>query len=213
MLDEAHIIKNHNTAAARAACSLHAMHRFALTGTPVQNQVSDLWSVMQFLIPEFLGDLKAFREQFIEPIRRSFVSKKEVQNLSQALTDIDEEDILERKKFSSSSAKSERVDTSLKDNNMTRTHDHTLDSMQYTDRDVQSNTAAEGQRQGQGQISTICFLSESMSKSRRQQDKHQQRRKEEEEEEEEEEEPKYSKEEKRKIDAKQVSTYEGIVYL
>ena len=55
VLDEAQNIKNPETRQARAARSLEADYRIALTGTPVENNVGDLWSIMEFLNPGFLG--------------------------------------------------------------------------------------------------------------------------------------------------------------
>jgi len=69
ILDEAQNIKNHGTKSARAARSLSAGYRIALTGTPVENSVSDLWSIMEFLNPGFLGNHQQFREHFLVPIQ------------------------------------------------------------------------------------------------------------------------------------------------
>jgi len=69
VLDEAQNIKNPETLQARAARSLTAGYRIALTGTPVENNVGDLWSVMEFLNPGFLGSREAFRRSFFLPIQ------------------------------------------------------------------------------------------------------------------------------------------------
>lgn len=68
ILDEAQNIKNPDSQVARAASALQAAHRFALTGTPVENSVRDLWSVMHFLMPGYLGSRKDFHERFAAPI-------------------------------------------------------------------------------------------------------------------------------------------------
>ncbi|MCL1856954.1 MAG: DEAD/DEAH box helicase [Kiritimatiellaeota bacterium] len=68
ILDEAQHIKNRATQNAQAAKQLRAAHRLVLTGTPVENSVADLWSIMNFLMPAYLGDYKAFRENFEEPM-------------------------------------------------------------------------------------------------------------------------------------------------
>ncbi len=69
VLDEAQQIKNPHTAQARAARSLTADYRVALTGTPVENHLGDLWSVMEFLNPGFLGTLTDFKRNFLVPIQ------------------------------------------------------------------------------------------------------------------------------------------------
>jgi SNF2 family DNA or RNA helicase len=69
ILDEAQNIKNPETRQAGAARALEAGHRIALTGTPVENNVGDLWSIMQFLNPGFLGSQAAFKRKFFLPIQ------------------------------------------------------------------------------------------------------------------------------------------------
>ena len=68
-LDEAQYIKNPETAQARAAHTLKADYRFALTGTPVENHIGDLWSIMEFLNPGFLGTAADFKRDFFIPIQ------------------------------------------------------------------------------------------------------------------------------------------------
>lgn len=70
ILDEAQNIKNSETAQSKAVRSLRAGYRVALTGTPVENHVGDLWSVMDFLNPGFLGSRSDFRRHFFLPIQR-----------------------------------------------------------------------------------------------------------------------------------------------
>ena len=69
ILDEAQNIKNAQTKQARAAYSLPADYRIALTGTPVENHVGDLWSIMEFLNPGFLGTRAEFKRTFFVPIQ------------------------------------------------------------------------------------------------------------------------------------------------
>jgi SNF2 family DNA or RNA helicase len=69
ILDEAQNIKNPETKQAKAARSLPADCRIALTGTPVENHVGDLWSIMEFLNPGFLGTQAAFKRTFFIPIQ------------------------------------------------------------------------------------------------------------------------------------------------
>jgi len=68
ILDEAQHIKNRATQNAVAAKKLRAHHRLVLTGTPVENSVMDLWSIMDFLMPRYLGMHDTFRKQYEIPI-------------------------------------------------------------------------------------------------------------------------------------------------
>ena len=69
VLDEAQNIKNPETKQAKAARALEADYRIALTGTPVENNVGDLWSIMEFLNPGFLGNQAGFKRNFFIPIQ------------------------------------------------------------------------------------------------------------------------------------------------
>ena len=69
VLDEAQNIKNPETKQAKAARSLEADYRIALSGTPVENNVGDLWSIMEFLNPGFLGSQNEFKRRFFLPIQ------------------------------------------------------------------------------------------------------------------------------------------------
>jgi SNF2 family DNA or RNA helicase len=69
ILDEAQNIKNAQTKQAQAARALSAEFRIALTGTPVENHVGDLWSILEFLNPGWLGTSSTFRKQFFVPIQ------------------------------------------------------------------------------------------------------------------------------------------------
>ena len=68
--DEAQAIKNHLSQQAKAVRALPAASRIALTGTPVENQLSELWSIMEFANPGLLGSAKAFRERYAVPVER-----------------------------------------------------------------------------------------------------------------------------------------------
>ena len=70
ILDEAHHIKNPDSQVAQAACALHSDHRFVLTGTPMENSVRDLWSIMHFALPGYLGSRQDFRERYEQPLGR-----------------------------------------------------------------------------------------------------------------------------------------------
>jgi SNF2 family DNA or RNA helicase len=69
VLDEAQNIKNPETKQASAARALSADYRIALTGTPVENNVGDLWSIMEFLNPGLLGTRADFKRNFYLPIQ------------------------------------------------------------------------------------------------------------------------------------------------
>jgi SNF2 family DNA or RNA helicase len=71
ILDEAQNIKNPDSQQARAARALKGGYRIALTGTPVENHVGDLWSLMEFLNPGLLGTQAEFKRNFFVPIQAS----------------------------------------------------------------------------------------------------------------------------------------------
>ncbi|MDB6136577.1 MAG: hypothetical protein JWM59_4820 [Verrucomicrobiales bacterium] len=68
ILDEAGFIRNPDTQAAKAARALQAGARFALTGTPIENGMRDLWSLMEFALPGCLGTRKDFQERYETPL-------------------------------------------------------------------------------------------------------------------------------------------------
>lgn len=68
IIDEAQYIKNHNTQAAKAVKSIDAACRFALTGTPIENRLSELWSIFDYLMPGFLYGYQRFRTEIEIPV-------------------------------------------------------------------------------------------------------------------------------------------------
>ncbi|MGH9092385.1 MAG: DEAD/DEAH box helicase, partial [Acidimicrobiales bacterium] len=70
VLDEAQNVKNPEAKQTKAVRSLRAPHRIALTGTPVENHLGELWSIMEVLNPGLLGSAASFRERFAVPIER-----------------------------------------------------------------------------------------------------------------------------------------------
>lgn len=68
VLDEAQYIKNHATAAAKAVKVIKSRFRFALTGTPIENRLSELWSIFDYLMPGFLYGYDIFRREFEIPV-------------------------------------------------------------------------------------------------------------------------------------------------
>ena len=70
VLDEAQFIKNQATAAAKAVKVIRGKHRLALTGTPIENRLSELWSIFDFLMPGFLYRYETFRTEMERPIAK-----------------------------------------------------------------------------------------------------------------------------------------------
>ena len=70
VLDEAQAIKNPQTRAHQCVCRLSARTRLALTGTPVENHLGELWSLFEFLLPGLLGSRTDFRRKFRRPIEK-----------------------------------------------------------------------------------------------------------------------------------------------
>ena len=68
ILDEAQYIKNWATSTAKSAKQLKSDHRLALSGTPVENHLIDLWAIFDFLAPGFLGKLSDFQKNYVRPI-------------------------------------------------------------------------------------------------------------------------------------------------
>ncbi|MFJ4440532.1 SNF2-related protein [Pseudomonas sp. NPDC089422] len=70
VLDEAQNIKSSTSKAALAVCELQANQRLCLTGTPMENNLGELWSIFHFLMPGWLGDVKRFNQDYRTPIER-----------------------------------------------------------------------------------------------------------------------------------------------
>lgn len=70
LLDESQQIKNPASSTAKAAFRIKCKNRLALSGTPVENSLSDLWSQMQFVNPGMLGSLKTFQTEYVNPSRK-----------------------------------------------------------------------------------------------------------------------------------------------
>ena len=68
LLDEAQNIKNAASQAARAVKTIRSKNRFAMTGTPIENRLSELWSIFDFLMPGYLGTYKKFKERYEAPV-------------------------------------------------------------------------------------------------------------------------------------------------
>lgn len=70
IIDEAQYIKNHKTRNAEAVKQINSLHRFALTGTPIENSLAELWSIFDYLMPGYLFTYSYFKKEFEAPIVR-----------------------------------------------------------------------------------------------------------------------------------------------
>jgi SNF2 family DNA or RNA helicase len=70
VLDEAQHIKNRTTRNAQSVKSLKSVQKLVLTGTPVENSVSDVWSIFDFLLPDYLGDYSTFKDQTEQAVQQ-----------------------------------------------------------------------------------------------------------------------------------------------
>lgn len=71
VIDEAQYIKNPKASQTKAVKAIHALHRFALTGTPIENKLSELWSIFDFLMPGFLYRYSDFQDRFENAIAKN----------------------------------------------------------------------------------------------------------------------------------------------
>ena len=71
VLDEGHVIKNSKSKTFQSVRRLSARHRLVLSGTPIQNNVTELWALFDFLLPGFLGTERQFQRRFARPILQS----------------------------------------------------------------------------------------------------------------------------------------------
>lgn len=79
ILDEAQVVKNPKTNAFKAVAALTAEHRLALSGTPLENHLGELWALFHFLMPGFLGSSEQFRRLYRTPIERQGDSERQQQ--------------------------------------------------------------------------------------------------------------------------------------
>ena len=77
VLDEAHTIKNRDTQTSKGAMLLQADFRLMLTGTPLQNHLSEIWNLFQFANPGLLGTFQQFTDRFIIPIERDHDTERQ----------------------------------------------------------------------------------------------------------------------------------------
>lgn len=79
ILDESQAIKNPNSKTAQAVFSLQAKHKITLTGTPIENNLNDLWSQMHFANPGLLGSFASFNQHYVQPIKKQIESSESLQ--------------------------------------------------------------------------------------------------------------------------------------
>ncbi|QLG42605.1 DEAD/DEAH box helicase [Paenibacillus sp. E222] len=112
-LDEAQNIKNAQTKQSMAVRSFPAKHRIALTGTPIENRLSELWSIYDFINPGYLGSARAFQTRFISAIEKD-KDEQRMQDLQQLVKPF----MLRRKK------KDPNIQLDLPDKNEMKTYIH-----------------------------------------------------------------------------------------
>ena len=88
IIDEAQYIRNVYAQKTKSVKSLEAKHRFALTGTPIENSIIDLWSIFDFIIPGYLEDINVFKQSEHEDIRRKVAPFILRRTKSDVLTDL-----------------------------------------------------------------------------------------------------------------------------
>jgi SNF2 family DNA or RNA helicase len=76
ILDESQVIKNPHSKTYKALIQLNTAHRIVLTGTPIENSLTDLWAQMNFLNPGLLGNYEFFKNQFVTPIEKTGSEKQ-----------------------------------------------------------------------------------------------------------------------------------------
>ena len=109
ILDEAQYIKNQTTKNAKAVKEIKGIHHFALTGTPIENSLAELWSIFDFLMPNYLYNYHYFKEHFERPI----IYQKD-QEVQERLKKMVEPFILRRTKQQVLSELPEKVENTIK---------------------------------------------------------------------------------------------------
>ncbi len=77
ILDEAHFVKNNKTATYKSACRLNGKLRLCLSGTPMENRLSELKNIFDFVVPGYLGNDREFQKNYVVPIESHHVESKE----------------------------------------------------------------------------------------------------------------------------------------
>eukprot|EP00611_Tribonema_gayanum_P018559 TRINITY_DN3169_c0_g2_i14.p1 TRINITY_DN3169_c0_g2~~TRINITY_DN3169_c0_g2_i14.p1 ORF type:complete len:1368 (-),score=477.76 TRINITY_DN3169_c0_g2_i14:72-3959(-) len=85
ILDEAHLLRNPNSAVAGAVRALRSDHRLALTGTPIQNTVAEVWAIFDLVMPGYLGERSDFKSSYVTPTRAVLESGGRVGGIGEVL--------------------------------------------------------------------------------------------------------------------------------
>ena len=109
ILDEAQYIKTYTTANAKSCKAIRAKGRFALTGTPIENNLSELWSIFDFLMPGFLYRYEEFKDEF-----ETRIVKEEDQQVMERLKNMIAPFILRRKKADVLSDLPDKIEETIK---------------------------------------------------------------------------------------------------
>jgi len=94
ILDEAQHIKNHTTLRAKAIKKIGARHKLAMTGTPLENSIEELWSVFDFLMPGYLPSIKKFRDFLVEKENNQKQTDRVIQYISPFILRRKKEEVL-----------------------------------------------------------------------------------------------------------------------
>lgn len=86
IVDEAHLIKNYSTLRARAVRAMNARLRIALTATPVENRLEELWSIVDFAQPGLLGSLRDYKKRYVAPIETNVEAQSAARDLLTVLS-------------------------------------------------------------------------------------------------------------------------------
>jgi len=151
ILDEAQKIKNHKTKMAKTICSLKSEYRLALSGTPIENHLGELWSIFNFLMPGFLYNQSMFNTHYRNPIEKDYDNYKQQQLnkrikpfvLRRSKNDVLAElppktEIIKYTQFDDKQSKlyesirismEKKVRDAIKDKGLNRSHIHILDAL------------------------------------------------------------------------------------
>ncbi len=151
IIDEAQYIKNHNTQNAKAVKAISSKTRFALTGTPIENSLAELWSIFDFLMPGYLFKYNRFRRMFEQPIVKEG-DKATLSELKKLTTPF----ILRRLKRDVLKELPEKTETVLYTN--LNQEQHTLYTANLATMYQELSTQLENQSEGKNRIMVLSML-------------------------------------------------------